>query len=414
MLLLRIINIKRFCAGILLGFFCCFSLAANAQYFTLNGGRTQNIPFRLVRNLLIIEVMINNKGPYNFALDTGVGFMLITDPSLVDSINIINKRTIKISGLGQGKPYEAYATPPLKVDIDGLISHNVSAAVFKEDAFGLSNYTGMPIHGLLGYEFFNHLAVKISFTDSLIQVAQPKDMRFYKRGIKIPITIEDKKPHLNAKVVFANGTEKQSKLIVDLGAGHFLSMENLDNKNELQKFSISANLGMSINGLINGTISRIKEIDIGKYKIKNVITSFPEYDEHLKMLSSKRDGNLGISMLKKFDVIFDYPDSCMYLKPRSNFNKKEEHDMSGLVYFADVRDDLQHIIIHRIEPGTAGEEAGLQPFDEIVAINFKPVYPLSMQQIDNLFRSADNRTLLLGIFRKGKYLNAVLTLKRRI
>jgi hypothetical protein len=394
---------------------CCVGLSANAQYFTLNSGRrNQTIPFNLVRNLVIIKVMINNKGPYNFALDTGVGFMLITDPAVVDSINITSKRTLKISGLGEGKPYEAFVTPPLKVDIDGLTSHNVSAAVFKEDVFGLSSYTGMPIHGLLGYEFFSHLAVKVSFTDSLIQVAEPKNMRFYRRGVKIPITIEDKKPHLATKVMFANGTQKQSKLIVDLGAGHFLSMENLDNKAELQNIAIPANLGMSINGLINGTISRIKEVDLGKYKMKNVITSFPEYDEHLKELSSTRDGNLGIAMLKKFDVIFNYPGSCIYLRPGPAFSKKDEHDMSGLVYFADVRDELQHIIIHKVEPGTAGEEAGLLPYDEIVAINFKPVHPLSMQQIDNLFRSANNRTLLLGIFRKGKYINVAITLKRRI
>jgi hypothetical protein len=413
-LLLPLHNFKRYFIFALTGLLCCIWSLADAQFFTLDGGRTQTIPFQLVRNLVVIKVKINNKGPYNFILDTGVGFMVITDPLLVDSINIITKRTVKITGLGEGKPYEAYVTPPLKVDIDGLVSHNISAVAFKEDSFGLSNYTGLAIHGLLGHDFFNNLAVKISFTDSIILVADPKKMRFYKRGIKIPITIEDKKPHFTTRVVFADGTESQKKLIIDLGAGHFLSLENIDNKNDLQKISIPANLGMSLNGLIKGTLSRIKEIDIGKYRMKNVITSFPDYDNLLKMLSANRDGNLGMAMLKKFDIIFNYPDRVMYLKPGLTFKKKDEHDMSGLIYLADVRDDLQHIIIHQVEPGTAGEEAGLLPQDEIVAINFKPVYPLSMQQIDNLFRSAHDRTLVLGIFRNGKYINVMLTLKRRI
>jgi hypothetical protein len=411
---LRVIYFERYFITGLIGLLCCIYTTANAQYFSLDGGRTQTIPFEMVRNLIVIKVNINNKGPYNFALDTGVGYMLITEPSLVDSINIANRRTIKIAGFGEGEPLEAYVTPPLKVDIDGLISNNVSAAIFKRDAFGLSAYCGRTIHGLIGYEFFNHLAVKISFSDSLIQVAAPKDMRFYKRGIKIPISIEDKKPYINTRVTFANGTAAQSKLIVDLGAGHALSMENVKNKEAIQKNAVQANLGMGINGLINGSISRIKQLEIGKYKLKNVITAFPNYSETIKTLGIPRDGNLGIGILKKFDIILNYPDSVMYLKPRSSFSKREEYDMSGLVYFSDIQDDLQHIYIHTVDAGSAGEEAGLLPDDEIVGINFKPVSPLSLQQIDNLFKSSDGRVLLLGIFRNKKYINVVLTLKRRV
>jgi hypothetical protein len=407
-------NIKCYCIAALTGVLCFFCLAANAQYFTLDGGRSKTIPFELVRNLIVIKVNINNKGPYNFALDTGVGFMLITDPTLLDSINIPNKRSIKVNGFGDGPGFEAYLTPPLKVDIDGLISNNVSAAIFKKDAFGLSNYSGRPIHGLMGYEFFSRLAVKISFTDSTMRVSLPQNMRFYRRATKIPISIEDKKPYFTTKVVFADGSEKQSKLIVDLGAGHFISMENIANKATIQKRFINANLGMGINGLISGTLSRIKEVELGNYKVKNVIAAFPEDEERTSALTVPRDGNLGIGLLKKFDLIIDYPDSVIYLKPGPNYRKTEEHDMSGLVYFADVLDDLQHIIIYQVDPGSAGEAAGLQPDDEIVAINFKPVSPLSMQQIDELFRSSDGRFLILGIFRNKKYLNVMLTLKRRI
>jgi hypothetical protein len=405
---------KHYFVAALTGALCFFCLAANAQHFTVTDGGSKSIPFEMVRNLIVIKVKINNKGPYNFVLDTGVGFMLITEPTLVDSVEFTTKRTIKITGLGQGESLEAYLTPPLKVDIDGLTSHNVGAAIFKRDAFGLSNYSGLKIHGLIGYEFFSYLAVKISFTDSTIRVSEPKDMRFYKKGIKIPISIEDKKPYFTTKVVFADGSEKQSKLIVDLGAGHFLSMENIKNKNLIQKQYIYANLGMGINGLISGTLSRIKELDIGKYRMKNVITAFPEDTIRPRVLGITRDGNMGMGLLKKFDIIFDYPDSVMYLKPRSGFSRKDEHDMSGLVYYADVLDDLQHIFIYQVEPGSAGEAAGLLPNDEIVGINFKPVSPMSLQQIDNLLKSADDRIVLLGIFRNKKYINVMLTLKRRI
>jgi hypothetical protein len=80
--------------------------------------------------------------------------------------------------------------------------------------------------------FLARLAVKISFTDSTMQrIVTPRICDFIGELPKIPISIEDKKPYFTTKVVFADGSEKQSKLIVDLGAGHFISMENIANKN---------------------------------------------------------------------------------------------------------------------------------------------------------------------------------------
>ncbi|MDB5115596.1 MAG: hypothetical protein JWQ79_1088 [Mucilaginibacter sp.] len=390
---------------------CCCYLTGSAQFFDMDNVKRAYIPFKFARNLVVIQLKINNKGPYNFVLDSGVGFMVITEPSLADSIQILNKRTIKISGFGIGEDYEAYVTPPLKVDIPGLYSNNVSAAILKKDHFGLSNYAGMPIHGLLGYEFFSQLAVKVSFSDSTITVARPKDMRHYRNPIKIPISIENKKPYLTTKVVFANGTVKYSKLIVDLGAGHYLSMENVENKNDLQKKYINANLGMGIKGLISGSLSRIDEVDLGKYKLKNIITAFPDYDT--RTLSVPRDGNIGMGLLKKFNIIFDYPNGVMYLKPNFNFTNPCEHDMSGLGYYS-LGDADNHIIIYNVEPGSAGDKMGLQKDDEIVSINFRPVKMMSLQEIDDLFKSQNGRTFAIEIFRDKKYYRRLLTLKRRI
>jgi hypothetical protein len=374
-------------------------------------GQVETIPFQLVRNLIVVKLKINNHGPYNFVLDTGVGYMLITEPSLIDSIGIVSKRPLKKQGFGEGNDFEAYVTNPLKIDLHGVVSNNVNAAIFKEDNFGLSAYAGETIHGLLGYEFFNKLAVKIDFVDTTLVVSDPVDMRYYRRAAKIPLTIEDRKPYLTSKVTFADGTEKQTKLIVDLGAGHFISFENLKDKNKLQKKFIGANLGVGINGLISGDLSRIKEVQLDKYKVKNVIAAFPNDDKNPKAVP--RDGNLGIGLLKKFNVIFDYPNNMLYLKPGVEFKRHDEHDMTGLTYYT-FKDDYVHVVIDKVEPGSAGSDAGLQKGDEIDMININSVANMSLQQIDDLFRSRDGRPFFLLIFRDKKYIPVHLTLKRRV
>lgn len=395
----------------------CFSLSpAKAQYFDIDKGRRSvRIPFKLIRNLVIIKLDINGKGPFNFILDTGVGLMIITDPTLVDSIGIDNKRTIKMPGLGEGDAYEAYVTPPLKIEIPGLTSYDVATAILKTDHFNLSNFVGIPIHGLLGYEFFNNLAVKLSFTDSTITVYRPKDNHSFKKGTKIPLTIEDHKPYMQALVTLPNGTQQQSKLIVDLGAGHPISLENMIKKHGLPQKFISANLGVGLNGPISGFISRVDEVDIGKYKLKGVIASFPnDYDEEtMKYLPIKRDGNLGVGILKRFTVVFDYHDNAMYLKPNITLPDPFEHDMSGMEYYA-AADGLKHIIISRVEPGSPADEVGLEKDDEIVSINFKMIGELTLEQIDELFKSKDERSLLLEVYHDHKYDKVIITLRRRI
>jgi len=407
----HIIKSLRFIA--LVAILCISFLSADAQYFDIKGTKKHvTIPFRIIRDMIIIQLSINGKGPFNFVLDTGVGLMLITDPKLVDSINIPSKRTLKMGGLGEGEDFEAYVTSALKIDIPGLVSYDVAAAIFKKDHFGLSNYAGMAIHGLLGYEFFNNLAVKINFSDSTISVSRPADIRLFKKGSKIPITIEDRKPYVQAKVSFPNGTKSNDKLILDIGAGHPLSLENMIKKQGLPEKFIAANLGIGLTGPIDGFVSRIKEIEFGRFKIKNIITSFPDDNKNFKE-TEQRDGSIGMGILKRFNIIFDYPDSAIYLKPMSNLNEPFEHDMSGLEYYGGG-DNFDHVIISRVEPGSAGDEIGLEKDDEIVSINFKPVSKMTLEEIDGIFKSQDDRNLLLEVYHDKHLDKVILTLKRRV
>jgi hypothetical protein len=413
-LLFRLFHItKHLRVIVLLILLCCCHLASNAQYFDLKGsGKRTTIPFRMIRDMIIIKLNINNKGPFNFILDTGVGLMLITDPKLVDSINIASKRILKIAGIGEGDAFEAYVTSSLNVQIPGLVSYDVAAAILKTDHFGLSNYAGIPIHGLLGYEFFNNLAVKINFSDSTLSVSKSKNLKIFKRGSKIPITIEDRKPYIKAKIAFADGAKTDNKLVLDLGAGHALSLENTVERHGLPEKFMAANLGVGLTGPVNGFLGRIKELDIGKFKIKNVITAFPQGDQ-FKGMAIKRDGNLGIGILKRFNVIIDYPDSVVYLKPGPNFQMPFEHDMSGLEYYS-AGEDFNRIIISRVEPGSPADLIGLEKDDEILAINLKPVVKMTLEQIDSIFKSQPDRSLLLEIYHDNKKDNVILTLKRRI
>lgn len=410
--------IKRFsyysCFGLLL-LATLYPVKTKAQYFDITGGKKRvSIPFKLVRNLVIVQLRINNKGPFNFVMDTGVSSMVITDPSLVDSIDIASKRIIKLYGLG-GQDYEAYVIPRIQVIMPNITSFLMQAALLKNDPFGLSAYAGMPVHGLLGYDFFTSLAVRFNFADSTMVVSRPENMRLLRKGIKIPITIEDKKPYLVANIKMPDGKTVPSKLIIDLGAGHPLSLEHLAQQSGMPVNFVAANLGMGLTGPINGYISRVNEIELGKYKLKNVITSFPDLTYLKTQIDvTPRDGNLGIGLLKRFTVVLDYTGKAMYIKPGPYFKQPFEHDMSGMEYYFDGK-NFDHLIVARVEPDSPAYNVGLMPDDEITSINLKPVSKMSIEEIDDIFRSKNGRNLLLQVWRNNKsFGNIVLTLKRRV
>jgi hypothetical protein len=385
-----------------------------AQSFSVDSGRRNvSIPFRVIRNMVVIKMRINDKGPYNFILDTGVGLMIVTDPTMIDSIKLDYLRTLKITGLGADGDYEAIITPPLKLDIPGLYSTGISAAILKKDYFNLSSYVGLPIRGLLGWDFFNNLAVKVNFSDSTLTVCRPADLKGVKKSQRIPITIEDKKPYLETTVVMPDGRRVKNKLVIDLGAGHPLSLENLQKTNGIPTKFIKANLGVAINGPIDGVISRIKELELGKYKIKDVITSFPDTTADNRQYNVPRDGNMGIGILKKFNIVFDYSNGWLYLKPNETYSIPFEHDMSGIEYFS-TGDNLDHLIISRVEPGSPADEIGLEKNDEIVSINFKPVSKMGTEEVDNLLKSKTDRSILLEVYHDKRYDRVILTLRRRI
>ena len=103
----------------------------------------------------------------------------------------------------------------------------------------------------------------------------------------------------------------------------------------------------------------------------------------------------------------------MYLKARGNLKDPFEHDMSGLEYYAGGA-GLKHVVISRVEPGSASDDIGLAKDDEIMSVNLKPVANMSLEDLDHLFKSGDGRGVLLEIYHDKQYSRVILTLKRRI
>ena len=414
--LYHFVNRKKYLITCFLLLNSLLGLKSFAQFQLQKRGNSETLSFTFRNNLIIIPLTINGEGPFNFVLDTGVGVLLITDPSLKDSLNLKSLRTITITGFGEGKDLDANITSPLAIVINSDIRASIPAAILKADVFGLSAYTGMPIHGLIGAEFFNSFIVKINYPLKTLKIYKPETLYIPKKGHPVDISIENGKPYVFTEIAADSGKVLKTKLIIDTGSGHPVWLESFgDEPIKVPARSINSNLGIGLSGAIDGKLARISYLKLGKYKLKNVVAAFPDFADAGAKVSVKRDGNLGNALLKKFDVVFDYSRGKMYLKPNHEFKQPFEHDMSGME-LAFLPPDFKRLYVARISPGSAAEDCGLQVNDEILSINFKPINEMDIDDIYSLFRSREGAGILIQVLTYGTKRTefVLMNLKRRI
>lgn len=387
----------------------------SAQQFEFSGDRkNQTINFNLIRNLVIVPLYINGNGPFNFILDTGVGPLIITDTSIVKGLNLKRLRPVKMNGLGKGLEIDAFISNEIFARIGKAEIENIPTAILKEDVLGISSYVGVPIHGLLGYYFFNSFVVELNYTGRRLKFHRPETKRRIE-GEAIPLEIHNNKPYMYVDMDIPGQGSTSLKMVVDNGASHAISLETLNDKPfPIPQVSIKANLGIGLSGPISGSVARVPTLKIGSFILKDVVSSYPDYDSAArKALFLNRNGNLGAEILTRFNITFDYNNNLMYLKRNYNFRRPFEHDMSGMEVFVD--DDLtKRFFISRIEPESPALEAGLLVDDEIMSINFMPVGTMSLNDVIKFLRMENGKTLFLAISRKGELLIKSIKLKKRI
>ena len=67
---------------------------------------SENVPFSLVNNMLVISAEVNGK-KLSFLLDTGIKKTMIFNLKFADSLVLRNVEKIQLSGLGEGNAINA-------------------------------------------------------------------------------------------------------------------------------------------------------------------------------------------------------------------------------------------------------------------------------------------------------------------
>ncbi|MES2794476.1 MAG: aspartyl protease family protein [Bacteroidota bacterium] len=380
--------------------------------------RTVTVPFQLMSNLIVVPITINNSDTLKFIFDTGVSNTIITDPALAVKLNLKKTRKVKIAGAGEGNDQMAYVSPNNTFRMGEIIAKNQNLIVLENDFLEISQILGMKIHGIFGYDIFNYFVVNIDFASSNIFLQKPEKFKYKaSKGVLFPIEIQETKPYLNDVSIEINNKTMLARLMIDTGAGHAISLE-LTKKDEVElpKNLVRSQLGKGLNGIINGSLGRTDKINLGKFELKDVITSFPDSESVAKKLSKEiiRNGNIGCDILRRFSVTFNYRDKYMLLKPyNSRLKEPFEHNMSGIEFIAKGA-SFNEFYIDRVDENSPGYLAGFREGDQVISINNSNYSDETLSNIYKTLQKKEGRSISLVVKRGSEFIFNTFVLKKII
>ena len=379
--------------------------------------KSVDIPFEYVNNFIILNVIFNKKLPLKFIFDTGAEYTILTKSNYASISGIHLEREFKILGADLTTEITAYLARNVSIQASKLFVPAADILVFKDDYFQFEELTGVEVDGIIGANIFSKFVLSINYKKKIITLHNPD--RFSPPSAKYsmqPLTITKNKPYINVNLK-TNVTDHpiDVKLLLDTGAS--LSLLLYTDTHESIKVPptvISGNIGMGLGGQLEGYLGRIQEFNIADHKFNNVITNFQEIHEFLDTsFLNGRNGIIGNLVLDRFNIIIDYNNQKLYLKPNKKFKKAFEYDKSGLMIISTGK-DLRTLVVNKVVSDSPASEVGIQKGDIIKKVNWIPSGYLTMKDLIRILQKKEGKRIKITIKRNGKRMKFEFRLKELI
>ena len=431
--------------------FCVCPLLAQAG-FVMKRATYIEIPFKNVSGLILIPVELNGK-VLTFILDSGVSETLLFSLDNKDSL-LKNAEKMWLTGLGGGISAEAFRSVHNKLNLgEGkFVDSNHTIYMIMNEDFNFSAHLGVPVNGLLGYQFFKDHVVGIDYRNEKITISTSIDyFRHYQtRYQKAAMQVIDQKAYVELGLLLKSKWQKHLFLL-DIGNSESL----LFFPNRISDFQFSSKtlkdyIGKGFNGDITGIRGRIPAICLGlDTLLQPIVSKVDSFSVRNLNLNRKSLGLMGYGVLSRFDIIVDYPQKAFYFKRNKDFFEPFQFNMSGLtlkhdgliwqdVYMkVDVTQTVYGIhdsLIGRrvyttpaqfqyrtqlvpaysivdVREGSPGAKADIREGDLLIEINGRPSYRYSLQQLYNIFSYREGKKITVLIKRNGKQYRKKMILK---
>jgi len=387
--------IKKFFISILL--LCCTNIHAQEEFIAPQAKFISKLPFtQLIGGLIVIQASVDTfSTPFNFLLDTGSGGISL-DSATVQRLGFKTFNTERqIRGIAGIRK------------VPFTYGHYLRFEDFTTDTFSfhinnyelLSSVYGMEISGIIGFSFLKKYIVKIDYDNQFLEIYTPGTIKYPRGGFLMKPAFST----LPLAYFSLNNNKKKniSRFIFDTGAGlcFLLNKEYTEDKALFDSTTkIFKTQAEGLGGKKAMELSVVKQVFVGPYKFKDVPVYI--FDDEFNATSYPHNaGIIGNDLLRRFNVILNYADQEIHLKPNSKFSDAFDYSYTGLnIYFID-----NNIVVGDVIKNSPADKAGFKEDDIILAVdnNFSNnilVIKTALQNVNtkvNVVISRDNKLQIL-------------------
>jgi hypothetical protein len=366
--------------------------------FGLAGGKS--FPFKLLNNHIYLEVRLNGR-PYEFLFDTG-GLNVIT-PTVARELGLKAEGAIEATGSGE-KSDEAGFTKVKRMEVGGAWLEDQTFIVIGLEAF--KEVEGKPITGIIGYEVFKRFIVAMDYENSRITLSDPDGFVYRGAGVRVPMDLNDRTPQVTGEIDGIKGAftlDTGSRSTLDLAAP-FVAKNNLVARYGAKFQGVT---GWGVGGAARSWIVRGKRLSLGNVSVDEPIVELSQAKK-----GSNSDtyvaGNVGAGILKRFNIVWDYPRHQIFFEKNKNYGQRDVFDRAGFwINLAEGAFDVVDVIA-----GAPADVAGLKPGDRVVGVNGKKAgTEVTLPDFRLLKMAPPGTNLILDVMRGTQRLTINITLK---
>jgi Aspartyl protease len=379
------------------------SIGQSLGFKLQHGINRVDIPFQLVNNLIIVDVIFHQTLPVKFIFDTGAEHTILCKKELAEIMALPYDRTFKILGADMQTELTAHLLRKvsLKVKNSYIEAPLQDILVLEDDYFKLDEASGEKIAGILGADMFNRHVVKINYIKKIISLYDSESFVPPNDFERFDLDIKSGKPYFYPNVFIEKKDSIPLRILIDTGSLlPMLLFTNTHPSLKLPSEYIRGSIGVGLGGNVVGYVGKVNQVKLSSsIGFSALPCHFQDIDLVLDSTAAKtRNGIIGEPILSRFTIYIDYTKEKLYLQPNRFYKKEIRFDRSGLNLIA-VGADLDQFLVHDIVPNSPAAWADFRKNDEIVSINYIAANFYGLQDLNELFKKKGKQKMRIVIKR---------------